>query len=369
MIMDGDRTTTTKLLSRPFFFIISITIISMLYYMNIIFGSPNIILDISVNQSFAKTAHEQTIRCIVVVQERKGRLGNRMFLVASAYGLARLHSCHLYVTPKIINEMRKTFLFNLSTLLLSSSVFHSITNANSPSMNTTTYYVGCKYLHQLTRPNAIPLGMIFDLRGYWQSYLHFAKYADELRENVFVAKQSVLRKVSTFFGKIYRKQFGGTPQFALENHQSLKNQLTQSNLVTWIGIHIRRSDFIYENYSSADEYIFLAMQYYTSLYSNAYFLIASDDKSHCRKLFRNRANVSVTPRLFSLGDDLITLSLCQHSIVTGGTFGWWGAYLAHGRVLHDTVYPFQCERREHYYPPWYMIDGNVRAHIDSNYTL
>ncbi|CAF4438234.1 unnamed protein product, partial [Rotaria magnacalcarata] len=60
---------------------------------------------------------------------------------------------------------------------------------------------------------------------------------------------------------------------------------------------------------------------------------------------------------------------CEHSIVTGGTFGWWTAYLTNGHVIHDKVYPSGCERREYYYPPWFMIPGNVRAQKYSNYTL
>ncbi|CAF4912847.1 unnamed protein product, partial [Rotaria magnacalcarata] len=79
----------------------------------------------------------------------------------------------------------------------------------------------------------------------------------------------------------------------------------------------------------------------------------SDDKRYCRKLFRNRANIFLTPRSFYEGDDLIALSLCQHSITTGGTFGWWAGYLAGGEVVHDTRSQAGCERDEHYYPPWF----------------
>ncbi|CAF3893999.1 unnamed protein product, partial [Rotaria sp. Silwood1] len=50
-------------------------------------------------------------------------------------------------------------------------------------------------------------------------------------------------------------------------------------------------------------------------------------------------------------DDLIALSLCEHSIITGGTFGWWTGYLANGKVIHDKVYPSGCQRPEYYYPP------------------
>lgn len=343
-------------------FILFILIISALTYRKINSPAHSPILYTQINRTFVEpTIREQKLRCIVLVQDVKGRLGNRLFLVASGYGLARLHSCHLYLTPQIVEELKRTFLLDVSPVLISSSLFHSINNRNFTSMNSTSKEVDCRYLPELSRPNGIPPGTIFDLQGFWQSYLHFAQYADELRANVFVATQPVLQKVSTFFGDIYQKQFGDKSQFSLENHHSFKKQLAQSNRLTWIGIHIRRTDLVSKNYASSKEYIFSAIQYYTSLFSDAYFVVASDDKSYCDNLFQNQPNVSITPRSFSPGDDLITLSLCQHSIVTGGTFSWWSAYLAHGRVLHDKVCPSACEQREHYYPPWYMIDGDVRA--------
>ncbi|CAF3863812.1 unnamed protein product [Rotaria sp. Silwood1] len=104
-------------------------------------------------------------------------------------------------------------------------------------------------------------------------------------------------------------------------------------------------------------------------FPNAHFLVASDDKSYCKNLFRHRSNIVVTSRTFSIGDDLITLSLCEHSIITGGTFRWWTGYLANDEVIHDKIYPSGCERREYYYPLWFFIDGNVRAYKNDNYTL
>ncbi|CAF3560033.1 unnamed protein product [Rotaria socialis] len=161
-----------------------------------------------------------------------------MFMVASAYGLARLHSCHLYFTPVIIDEINAVFIFDLSSLLISTTKFNSIINSTAKTLNRIIKSVGCQYILELTRPNAISPGNIF-----------------ELQES------------------------------------------------------------------------------------------------------------------FSVGDDLTALSLCEHSIITGGTFGWWAAYLANGQVIHDKVYPSGCGRREYYYPSWFMIDGYVRAYKNSNNTL
>jgi galactoside 2-L-fucosyltransferase 1/2 len=367
--MNQHELRSTKFYLSGLFFIIPITIISTLYIMKVKFVSNSIVSYFSANQSSIITPHKQKIHCIVYLKARSGRLGNRMFMVASAYGLARLHSCHLYITPEIIYEIEKVFIFNLSSLLISSSILHGTTDNHLTPWNRTTKNVICQYLPELTRPNAICPRTVFEITGYWQSYLHFTKYGNELREYIFVATQSVLVKVSKLFVDLYQQKLGVTPQFSLENHQLFKKQLAQSNSITWIGVHIRRSDFINDNFSSSDEYLFSAIKYYVSLYPNAHFLVATDDKPYCKNLFHNRINIFFTPRSFSPGDDLITLSLCQHSIVTGGTFGWWAAYLANGQVIHDKVYPSGCERREYYYPPWFMINGNVRAHSYTDYVL
>ncbi|CAF4495757.1 unnamed protein product [Rotaria socialis] len=292
-----------------------------------------------------------------------------MFMVASAYGLARLHSCHLYFTPVIIDEINAVFIFDLSSLLISTTKFNSIINSTAKTLNRIIKSVGCQYILELTRPNAISPGNIFELQGYWQSYLHFLKYSDELRNHIFVARQPIIEKVSKLFIDIYQQQFKFSPHFSFDNQQLFKKQLVQSNWTTWIGIHIRRSDFLGENYSSSDEYIFSAVEYYKQHYSNPYFIVASDDKKYCKNLFRNKKNIFLTPESFSVGDDLTALSLCEHSIITGGTFGWWAAYLANGQVIHDKVYPSGCGRREYYYPSWFMIDGYVRAYKNSNNTL
>ena len=307
--------------------------------------------------------------CLVFLQERAGRLGNRMFMSASAYGLARLHSCRLYISPEIIKEMREFFTFDFSSLLISSDEFANLTRNSTPPIATTVKSVGCHYLPELTRPDAITPGSLFELTGFWQSYLHFAKYADELRGRVFLGTPAVIGKVSQFFAQLYQQKLGDRPQLSSNSHSLLKSQLRQSTNVTWIGIHVRRGDFHQLNFASPDAYLVNATLYFASLYSNTHFIVASDDKPYCAKLFRRQSNVFLLPSSFSGGDDMVALSVCEHSIITGGTFGWWSAFLANGQVYHDIVYPSGCERREFYYPPWFLIGGHVRANRNSNYTL
>ena len=345
-----------------------IVTVAGLHFMKIKFATSDASL-ISNKTIILSPSGGKKFQCIVYTKYRAGRLGNRMFLIASAYGLARLHSCYLYLAPQLIKEMKPLFTFDLSPFLISLTTFNSTVYNTSKSMTTKSKYVICNYIVELTRPNALSPGSILELRGFWQSYLHFAKYSNDIRGRLFAGKVSVLEKVSKFFVGIYQQKFNFKPQFSIEDHQSFKNQLTQLNWTTWIGVHVRRKDFVSIRFASSDKYLFSAIQYYTKRYPNAHFLISSDDKPYCKNIFRNRTNIFFTPQVFSDGDDLITLSLCEHSVITAGTFGWWVAYLANGEVIHDRVYPAGCKRREYYYPPWFLIDGNVRAHKNSEYII
>lgn len=132
-------------------------------------------------------------------------------------------------------------------------------------------------------------------------------------------------------------------------------------IVTWIGIHIRRSDFLtFFKIDTSVEYLTWAMNYYRRKYINCRFLIASDDKEYVKTNFGNLTDIFITPKNFFSGDDLAALALCEHTIATAGTYSWWAAWLAGGNVVHDLNYPvpFQNCVKEHYFPPWFLFPYN-----------
>jgi len=148
-------------------------------------------------------------------------------------------------------------------------------------------------------------------------------------------------------------------------HSYLKSLLInpQSGLpvVTWIGIHIRRGDFLtFFKIDTSIEYLTWAMNYFRRKYVNCRFVIASDDKKYVETTLGNNTDIFITPSNFFAGDDLAALGLCEHAIVTAGTYGWWAAWFAGGDVIHDLNYPvgFQKCVKEHYFPPWFLFPHN-----------
>lgn len=68
--------------------------------------------------------------------------------------------------------------------------------------------------------------------------------------------------------------------------------------------------------------------------NNVRYLVCSDDVDWTRRNVRSRRRLPVfyvddfRSRDAPTGVDLAVLAGCDHVITTGGTFGWWGAFLA-----------------------------------------
>lgn len=117
------------------------------------------------------------------------------------------------------------------------------------------------------------------------------------------------------------------------------NQVSQkSNDIIFIGVHIRREEYhTKDNYepgfrAAPKTYITKALDYYRNKYPNAHFTVVSDDKEWCKSNFKYSDF-----HVVSLGDqylDLALLSMCEHTIMTTGTYGFWAAWLAEGDVVY-----------------------------------
>lgn len=114
--------------------------------------------------------------CLLLIRSADGALGNRMFLFASAYGLARLHQCDLYVAPWILRDLRTTFTLNLNETPVHLVTDDSLANATGFYQR----YSACTLFDDLLK---IPLHQNltnYELVGFYQAYGYFIKYHDEI---------------------------------------------------------------------------------------------------------------------------------------------------------------------------------------------
>ncbi|CAF1486054.1 unnamed protein product [Adineta steineri] len=287
------------------------------------------VYDVQVSEN--NNLFNDTKQCRIILRQRGGRLGNLLFMFASAYGLSLRHSCQLYINPDIIDELQTTFETNLTNLLLESQLndFTSIKKI----------YNHCSYIRNPVYSNN---SNSLELDGYWQVHKYFIDHMEQIREQLRF-KQSILDRVNNFLDTNINK-----------------------NISTSVGIHIRRGDFLLIRRVSSDKYIFDAMSHFIAKYHSVIFVIVSDDKEYCRKTFGQKKNVLVTPDSFSAADDLATLTLCEHIILTAGSYGWWGAFLSHNRlgdVLTDSKsdhspIDVNC-RADDFFPSWFSFLNNT----------
>ena len=174
------------------------------------------------------------------------------------------------------------------------------------------------------------------LQGYLHNYKYFSHIQDVVR-SMFVFKSNVMETAKRF----------------------VSHRLP--NLITKIGIHVRRGDFLRADYIQDGRvvananYISKAMTFYRKSYVRTHFVVCGDDVQWCRKNIRS-SDVTFSefkdPVL-----DMAILSMCDHAIITVGTFSWWAGFLSGGTVVYLNDYPrhgSHLERfapKEIYYPP------------------
>jgi galactoside 2-L-fucosyltransferase 1/2 len=100
------------------------------------------------------------------------------------------------------------------------------------------------------------------------------------------------------------------------------------------------------------------MQYYRKRYAKLHFLVASDHIHWCHRHFRDTPNVTMM-MIGTAYEDMAVLASCDHTIMSVGTYSWWGAMPAQGTVLYykDTQ-PRKNFYQQDFFPPhWIPMSG------------
>ena len=97
-----------------------------------------------------------------------------------------------------------------------------------------------------------------------------------------------------------------------------------------------------------DSYFTNVLAHFRTKYSNAQFVVVSDDPTWCStRPFFMVDDVSVVLEKHIPAVDMAILAGCDHMALTSGTFGWWAAYLGAGAKGGEVVYYDSVYKMEH----------------------
>lgn len=143
-----------------------------------------------------------------------------------------------------------------------------------------------------------------------------------------------------------------------------------------VGVHARRGDntsplAMKFGYTVANEtYFRKAMRHFTDTYDKVQFFVASDDYNWTKEYIASEkssssSSVNVTHCLnHTAGQDMALLSMCDHVIMSTGTFGWWAAWLAKGTTIYYRDWPrkdsplFGHFNKDDFFPPSWIPMGD-----------
>ncbi|XP_046334908.2 galactoside alpha-(1,2)-fucosyltransferase 1-like [Haliotis rufescens] len=223
-----------------------------------------------------------------------------MFQYASLLGIAFLTGKH----PLLENSDTLTKLFNISFIGI-------------VSKKTKIFFNEVKYASHDCDHYNLP-DVTVQLNGYRQSWKYFSSVRSEIRKEYTLVQT-------------YRDLSAQCFQKYTSRH---KNR-------TVIGLHVRRTDMTWNTkhgYTAAPlSYIRKAINHMKTKFQNPIFLTATDDKKWCRENLQSSDVIlmeNTDPYL-----DFATLTLCDHMIMTVGTFGWWAAWLVNGYTVYYKDYP------------------------------
>lgn len=269
-------------------------------------------------------------------------MGNEMFALASTYGIMRSNADHLLCVD------RKAFIlevFRLEKLARCSA--DALVRYHDAQVREEGFYA--EYDPTL---RSLPVGHHVVVGRFLQSWRYFKGREQKIRE-LFTFKDDHLRRAREVLTR------------SVESHVICHGC---SNEIIKIGLHVRRGNMVEDQilrekgYKVADEaYLNRAIGFYKVRFQNSrtIFVVCSDSMDWCQGALQNRSDVVFVatgrPEL-----DMAVLSLCEHSIITVGSFGWWAAWLANGVTTYYKDWPRResilamTTRHEDYFPPTWI---------------
>ena len=271
------------------------------------------------------------------------RLGNRLFMYALSYAIAKQNKMQLYLDTEFSN-IKDMFPHISEPSLKISELKHF-----------KKIYALEEHGHATFTMFSIP-DCDVKLAAYLQSFKYFQNYEDDIRHILNISMK-------------YKHE----PQMLIQN---IREEMTRnytnhgayisSKDIVVIGIHFRLGDVLTEyGVRPPFKYFYNAVDFYKRKYRHVHFILTTDNKKLLKsaKYFpTDIAHVTMSPFL-SYQNDFALMTLCDHMIITIGTFSWWAGYLANGDVVYydqmssEGFKPRNGFREDDFYPKGWIKLG------------
>lgn len=174
-----------------------------------------------------------------------------------------------------------------------------------------------------------------------------------------------------------RQLFTFTEKYELSSRQTLDrihSLFPNIHQPIFVGVHIRKGDLTKPGpakfgYQAADiRFYQSAMRRMTSVLntSSSIFVAGSDSLVEAKQLFSNLSKTyNIAWLSGSAYEDFAALSKCNHTIISGGTYGFWAAWMANGKTIYFSQFAragsqFEQEynKQNFFLPSWTPVAWN-----------
>ncbi|MEE6483023.1 hypothetical protein FKM82_013407, partial [Ascaphus truei] len=287
--------------------------------------------------------------CIHVAKEKNiglwtinslGRLGNQMGQYATLYALAKLNMRPAGILPEMHCWLAPIFKISLPV----------VCRENNRILPWNLYFI-----HDW---------MSEEYKNIHKKYVKFIGYTNSWTFYHHI-KDEILKEFS--FHSFIRDE-------AIQVLRRLRGSRTN---VTYIGVHVRRGDYIqimpkvWKGVIADKDYLESAMSYFRNKYQEPVFVVASNGMAWCKENIDNSKGdvyFSGNGMESSPVNDFALLAHCNHTIMTIGTFGYWAGYLAGGETIYlsnftlpDSKFLKIFQYEASFLPGWIGISANLSS--------
>ena len=249
-------------------------------------------------------------RHLIYHSPKRGRFGNVLFEFASIYGLARTTNHEPAFSSNTLRPLKQVF------------ALHFIPRTIPRGTRVVKEKSFGRFIPD-NLPGSVANSSDVVVNGFLQVPRYFSAYDEDLRR-ILKIRPDVLEKAQLMLNT------------AIRGHFSKHKALTPWLNTTYVALHVRLGDKTRHRiyYVASKSYIVKAMRYFTDRYKNVLFIACSDTHAWLKKSFAEYPNVLILPATKDFRMHFTALTLCNHTIMTVGSFGFWVAWFVNGTTIY-----------------------------------